>query len=425
MSVSNVQLFSAHVETTFNTDEAENYIHLRPIEGTYKPRYQRTLLPNRKTTARLHDGNPNVHGSEFGCGFEISFYLEGLGEGLGPLVAYSHPQSSICRLLRALMGGQSGDSGSTIIGGTAVQPQITDAHGSRFPAGQGLIASSQLRYNLLTGAGGGGWDEINVNMAFSAAPSGAMFNTATFYLDEDEVGGSGDTLACRILNTLSGDRDIFRGCCGTFTLTTELDGLLVINVNMQAASWEPATGDASTALAASETNAGGPIAISAGRLLFGDAGVTTYNFSRGDKFTFDPGMRITASRGLTPDGSTIWRWRMLRAAPTVTIEWDAYEGATEGAELAEAITEWQDDSTVKQILAQFGTDPIVSSVGTGVVGVSVPRAYYNAPLERIAGDDGGLVRYAKTFRGIEDQATTRPAEPNADLAASAFRVFVG
>src|SRR5688500_6195446 len=101
MGVSNQQLFSAHVETAFNTDESESYVHLYPVEGSYKPRYSRTLLPVKKTTARLHDGHPHQQGSEFGCGFEISFYLEGLGEGIHSGIAYSHPQSSICRLLAA------------------------------------------------------------------------------------------------------------------------------------------------------------------------------------------------------------------------------------------------------------------------------------------------------------------------------------
>lgn len=425
MGVANVMRFSSDVETTFATDPgAESYVDHRLLTGTFTPRQLgRKLLPDMTVTSRVHDRNPPKQGSLDGLGFTASIYLEGLAAALETASSYSHPQNNVAELLDPLMGGNAGGAGSTELmnGSTTTSIAVQVGHGTRFSKGGAVVINGEMR-EIKNVSG----DTLTLKHALSAAPTNgqAIYNCGTFFFDEDAVGNSGNSLIFRVLGLLSGDQWIYRGCCGSFTIDAGIDQLVRMNLNIMAATGA-VPGASATPKTSGETLAGasyvggGPLPAVTGQVQWQTVGTTTRKILRADRFTIDPGIRIVPEIGL--DGvETKIRYRMLRQAGRVTLEFPAYAGATDGADFDLMWTDFN-ANTAKMCLIQLGNAPITGGSGTGVVGVSFPRLHWVQPPERIVGGDDGLVRCRVTLEADEDSDITTPTT---DIHYSAFRIHL-
>lgn len=426
MGVANVMRFSSDVETTFGVDPgAETYVDHRLVAGTFSPRQLgRKHLPDMTVVSRLHDRNSPKLGSLDGLGFSASVYLEGLSAALATGSTYTHPQNNVAELLDCLMGGNAGGAGSTELasGSTTTSIAVQVGHGTRFSKGGACIINGELReIKNISG------DTLTLKHALSAAPTNgqAIYNCGTFFLDEDAVGNNGNSLIFRVLGMLTGDQWIYRGCGGSFTIDAAIDQLVKMNLNIQAATGA-VPGASATPKTSGETLAGasyvggGPLPAVTGQVQWQDVGTTTRKILRADRFTIDPGIRIVAETSL--DGvETKYRYRMLRQAARVTLEFPAYTGATDGADFDLMWTDFN-ANTAKACVIQLGNAPIVAGVGTGVVGISFPRLMWAGPPERIAGGEDGLVRCRVTMDADEDSDITTPTT---DIHYSAVRVHLG
>lgn len=239
MSYTNVLRLSTDVETVFGVDQAETWRDQPVLEGSYQARTPVAFLQDMTATQRLHHRNLPRLGSKFGAGFEAQFYLAGLSAGLSAGVAYSAPQTSFLEILRAAYGGVVGNSGSLVddtSGGgasTTTSIPVTAGQGSRFIAGGAVMISGVARRVLAVAS-----DRLTLDQALPSAPANGVvvWNAVTVYPDEAEVGGDGDSLTCRALGYDAQDQTIYRGCVPMLTaLRTEIDGLIVADVNMMAA----------------------------------------------------------------------------------------------------------------------------------------------------------------------------------------------
>lgn len=424
MGYPHVARLSTDLESTFGTTAAGGYRDQRMVEGSFTPRFQKGRLANQTVVDRLHDVQQLLDASLFGSGFDVSVYLDGLAAALDNATAYAHPQTGAAEILGALFGGNRGDSGSLLVaaGSTTTTLNVTGGQGGRLAKGGALVIQTS-----------GGWemreikdvvvDAVTLKMALNAVPANGtpIYNCATFYLDEDNVGGDGDSLMFRFLGLLANDQWTAQGCGGTVKFGTALDALLTMQLGIQAATWAKTSGHT---LAGASYVGGGPLVCKAGRLWWQTVGTTTRNILSADSFDVDPGLSIVAERAL--DGiETVKRWRMLRAAPTATLEVSAFRGATEGADFDSFWTEFATATTVKAFLLQLGDAPIVAGSGTGLVGISLPRCMYSEAPERLG--SGDLVHARVKLRGDEDTDITSPDSgqtATADLHRSAIRVHL-
>lgn len=424
MGYPHVARLSTDLETTFGTTAAGGWRDQRLVEGTFNPKFLKGRLQDRTVVDRLHDIQGFLDASMFGSGFDATVYLDGLAAALDNATAYSHPQNNAAEILGAIFGGNRGDSGSLLVaaGSTTTTINVTGGQGSRFAKGGALVIQTS-----------GGWemreiknvavDAITLKMALNAVPANGtpIYNCATFYLDEDNVGGDGDSLRFLYLGLLANDQWRLDGCGGSLKFGTAIDDLLTMQLSVQAAQWTKTNGNT---LAGASYTGGGPLVCKAGTLWWQTVGTTTRNVLSADSFDIDPGLRVVPERAL--DGvETVKRLRMVRGEPTATIEVNAFRGATEGADFDSFWTDFATQTTVKAFLLQLGTAPIVSGSGTGMVGISLPRCHYSAPPERLG--SGDLVHARVSLRGDEDSDITSPDSgqtATADLHRSAIRVHL-
>lgn len=426
MGVGNVMRFSSDVEATVGVDPgAETYLDHRLIAGTFAPRQLgRKLLPDMTVVSRLHDRNQPLFGSLDGLGFNASLYLEGLSAALATGSTYTHPQNNIAELLDCMMGGNSGGAGTTELssGSSTTSITVQVGHGARFTKGGACIINGEMR--AIKNVAG---DTLTLKHALSAAPTNgqAIYNCGTFFLDEDNVGNDGNTMIFQILGMLSGDQWVYRGCAGTFTIDAGIDQLVKLNLNIQAATGAVPGASATPktsglTLAGAAYVGGGPLPAVTGQVQWQDVGTTTRKILSADRFTIDPGIRLVPELAL--EGvETKLRYRMIRQAAKVTLEFNAYRGATNGADFDLMWTDYN-ARTPKMCLIQLGNAPIVGGVGTGVVGIEFPRLYFTGPPERISGGEDGLVRVRVNLEADEDTDITTPTT---DIHYSAVRVHLG
>jgi hypothetical protein len=408
----NVLRASCDIETTFGTTPSGTYLDQRMVEGTFAPRFAQATLPDMTVQSRVHDRASHRVGSKFGCGFAASFYVDGLPSGLVSASTFSHPQNNVAEMLRALMGGQTGDVGSTIDSACGADTTvITVTTAANFGAGEAVVVNNEMR-RIASVAG----NELTLDVDLSAAPGSAtvVYNTATFYLDEDGVGGSGDSLNWQVVAQDAGDGYQFEGCAGTFTLRTGLDELLVMDADFQAADWSRLSGVSLTS--GLSYTGGGPLPISAGRLYMAASGTTTLITLPCPQFEFNPGLVLAPERALNGT-ETVVRWRMMRSEPTISFF------------IPHSMSSWQtyfDKFLVStatrdeyKIFLQIGNTPITSSTGAGCVGISLPQCMLDGPPERGVGPNG-LTGFTLRFRAREDQDGTITS----DVQRSAFSIHL-
>lgn len=420
MGHANVEQCSTALEATFGLAAGLGaWGDQRLLVGSFRPRPERKTHPDRTVVSRLNDRRDHRAGSKYGSGFDASFYLDGLPTGLVTAGAYSHPQTSLARILRACMGGQRGGAGSTTIAGvstTAIDVQV--GHGARFTAGGACVIAYGGRYYMREVLGVAG-DTVNLRMALPGAPGPGVnvLNAATFYIVPASVGGSGDSLAFRFLGEDTEDYWLYRGCAGTFTIETATDEQLVLALSARAADWDR---DDSIGPVASGTHVGGgPLDWRWGEVQLGTPGSTAIKVFRFSEVSLNPGLSLLEDRG--PEGvETVRRWYGGPTRPTLDLtahmmvetDWETYQDEYDPT---------TGDGVRQQHWAMLTAgEPIIGGNGTGMVGLSLPRLMHRAMPERIAGDDGFVdVRYA--FDGDEDENAGAAAT---DLERSIFRVHL-
>lgn len=409
MGYSHVQRFSTDVETTFGTDQVETYRDQRLVQGSLDlAGLDEPPIPDMTVVQRLHDRNAHVDGSQFGSAFKAGFYLDGLAAALDTAAGPTHPANNIAEVVAACMGGQYVAAGSTVLGAgatTTVIP-VQVGHGVRYRAGGFCIISGELR-RIKSIAG----DSLTLAMALNAAPANAVdvYNTQTFFLDEDGFGTDAQTLICRMLGGLAGDQFIARGVVGKFTLELGLRKLLQMNVDFQAASWAKVAGET---LAGPTYTGGGPLALKNVFLWWQTVGTTTRNILSVDEFSADPGLNYIpeeAGNGI----NQVMRFRQLAAKPKIAIEAHGFRNFDEFWTEFDALTR-------KSFLLQIGNTPRVGGVGTGVVGIELPVCDYSRAPKRMA--RGELVRVGIELEGDEDTDTS---PLTTDIQQSAVRLVVG
>jgi len=399
MGYTDVLRVSTDPETVFGVDQVESWRDQPVLEGSYQPRWPHNHLPDMTAVARLHARNAPKLGSKFGAGFAAQYYLAGLSAGLGSAVAYSAPQTSFLQILRAAYGGVVGNSGSTVLGGGATVNTIPVqvGHGVRFQNGVAVMIGG-VPATVLVVAG----DSLTLDRDLPSAPANntPVYNSVTVYPDEDGVGGDGNSLACRVLGYDASDQTIYRGCVPLLTaIRTEIDNLIVADVDMMAASWAQTTGET---LAAPTIVDGGALPPVAGRIWLHAIGSSSPVGLECHRFAFTPGLALQATRNFgsatVPSVETVARFRQHRQDCRLELglrvhardDWDA----------------WRDIYSSKPtlpIMLAFGNSPIAGGAGTGAVVISMPAAVFAAPPQRVEEDNE--VGINLSFMAREDYAT--------------------
>lgn len=410
MGYTDVLRVSTDVETVFGVDQAESYRDQPVLEGTYQPRNLHNHLQDMTAVQRLHQRNVPRLGSKFGSGFAASYYLAGLAEGLGAAVAYSAPQTSFLEILRAAYGGVSGNSGSSVLGGGATTTSIPVqvGHGVRFSVGDGVMISGVPReVGVVAG------DTLTLTQALPAAPAAAtvVYHAVTIYPDEDGVGGDGNSLMARVLGYDPQDQWLYRGCVPLITaIRTELDSLIVADVDMMAATWARTSGET---LGTATVVDGGALPPVNGRLWFRAVTSNTNGALECHRFAFAPGLGLQPTRNLgtatVPSIETVARYRQHRQAATLSLGLRMH-----ARDDWEATMDYYATRPTMSMLLQFGNAPIAASAGTGCVVISLPAAVFSGAPQRVEEDNEtgiamefSTVEYAAGGSGDLAQAHTR------------------
>ncbi len=421
MGYSLIKSMDTDVETTFGTDPAASRrAQASLIEGSVKMRTPIKKLPDLSTVQRLHDRNHHVSASQFGCGFTSSHYLTGLSAALVDAGSFTSPGTDFGEILLAGFGGLSGFAGDKIFGTSSTTVQVFVDDESLFPPGhafciQNAVTSRyEIRSVISTAA-----NTLNLRSALGNAPTTddyPVYNCATFYLDEDNVGGDTDSLTCRFIGYAATDQWIFTGCVPQkFTFKTPLDDFLICDVDMAAATWANTSGltAGSTTLAGSRK-----VVCSLGSFAFISEGSTTHNRISCHEISIDPGLSLMPERAF--DGTeTVVRFRQMRSKPTVSMTVRAFRGSFGGSTFETFWTDADSETAYREGMFVAGSSPVIAGSGTGMVAIETPRMQYAAEPELV--DEGdGFQDVKLTFDCDEDGVAT----PASDLARSAVRVHL-
>lgn len=399
MAYTKIAQWSTDLETTFGTTQAYSWLDQRFIRETGGLNLIDMVLPDMSSTARLHEENAHVLGSKFGSGATLQAYLDGLANAdvLDDGAVYSFPQANISQPIRALMGGASGDEGSVVdTGGGAVDSITVPAgEGARFAEGAafGVVLAGVVEVRRIVDITG---DVIKPHMEFSAiAANGAkVYNSETMYLDEDNVGGDGDSLACRFMGKLTNDQWIMYGCGGSFTIGMAINELLTATFNLQCADWLKTTGGSLGATYAG----GGPLPVRLAEVQYATAATNNTPVSRAlltgvEAFNADPGLVTEPQPGISGI-ETVERWRMMNAVTKATMTVRGH---------ANFDTFWTDFAAKTQKSIGFQIGNTTDTGGTGIVYIHLPRTQFAVEPKRV--EAGGFVKAELEYDGMEDAAT--------------------
>lgn len=420
MGVSHVGRLIAFQETTFAiaqgvvSDRDQRVIRTPDLSGLVSGR-----APDQTHYDRIHEVFQRVDLSQFGSKVSVPVYLTGLGAAIASGGGVTYPANDVSVLLRSLMGGAltPAAGGSVLTPGTTSGFTLQAGQGPSFTKGGACIVSATSGYHMREIAQVSG-DFLYLKQQLSATTTtGAnVYNCCTFYFDEDNWGGDASTLALRFAGLLTNDQWIMRGCAGDFSISSEIDGLLAMTMELQVTQWAKS---AATSFPGAGFLGGVPLACKGGHLLWHVPGTTTLNILPVDRFNFKPGVKFAPDRAL--DGiETVKRYHMLRADTTAHLEINGYQN------FDEFWTHTDTQSTTRSAMLVLGSSPVISSVGTGMIGLSMPTAQYVARPKRMS--NGELVRVGIDLEAREDTAVTSPTtgtSATADIHRSKFRVHVG
>ncbi len=416
MGVPHVGRLLAVLETTFGTfqvvgsERDQRIVRAPDLSGLVTGR-----APNQTHYDRLHETMQRVDLSEFGSKVKLPVYLDGLAAGLNSAASSGYPANDVSVLLRGLMGGVfSAAAGSSVLSAYSVSTILVQAGmGARFSAGGACVINGAMR-GLAAVSG----DVLVLKMALSAAPTtgNVVYNCSTFYFDEDEWGGSGDTLQMRYAGNLTNDWYQLYGVAGDFTISTEIDQLLAMNLDLQVADWRKFAGGYT--LAGASYAGGGPLACKTGQIQWQTVGTSTVNIIHADKFSVTPGIKFHPYRALS-GVETLVRYYMLRAETKAQFEVAAYQN------FDEFWTDTDTQSTLKYFHLVIGSAPISAGSGTGMVGIELPTCQYEMRPKRLS--NGELVKVQVNLEAREDQAVTTPTagvSAQADMHRSKLKIHL-
>lgn len=422
MGYSQIKELATDVETAFATDQPESWrAQTRLVEGSVKLRTPIHKLEDMSTVARLHDRNHHRNASQFGAGLSASFYLEGLASALNLAGTYTAPGNDLGEILLAAFGAVRGGVGSKTNSTTSTTINLDVDSGTGFASG-GACAI----YNSTSGK----WEfrpiitvtsnALALRSALGFTPNTddlPVINATTFYLDEDGVGGDGQSLAIRIRGYAGTDQWIFRGCVPSrVTFKTPLDDYAMVDVDFSATTWANTSGETA---ASSVLGGSGPIVGKTGAFHWIQEGATVHNQINCHEISIDPGFSIVPERAF--DGiQTVKRFRMMRQKPQATMTSRVFRGYSNGLTTFDYF--WTEAATESAYLSGaflFGQSPIISGSGTGMFAVEMPRMQYAKEPELV--DEGDGFQDVKfTFDCDEDNTTTG----STDLTDSALRLHV-
>ncbi len=420
MGYSNIKEIATDVETTYATNQSETYRTQRVVEGSVKLRTPVHKLEDKSSVARLNARNHHKNGSQFGAGLSASFYVDSLAAALTRTGSYTAPGHDLGEIIKAGFGAVRGGVGSKTdgTGGTATAIPVDSASGFTTGGAFAMNNTSTGRWEI-RGIYDISGSTLAPRSALGFTPNSddlEVYSCTTFYLDEDGVGGDGQSLVVRCLGYQATDQWLFRGCVpASMTLKTPLDDYVTLDVDFAAATWENTTGETA---ASSVLSGSPPIVAKLGEFAWISESATTHHTIACHEYSINFGINNVLER--TFDGiQTAKRGRMKRLdKPQVSMTVRVFRGAYGGNAFTQFWTDADSESAYRQGTFICGSQPRVSNSGTGMFAIETPRLQYAKEPELV--DEGdGFQDVKLVFDANEDGITT--VSETVDIARSAIR----
>lgn len=289
------------------------------IEGSIKCTLERDEKDPGYLLQHIDEARKHVLGKRRGV---LSFDMNLAPTGTAAVTAQASITSPLGILLKAIMGGESLNQGSTAsTGSTASVINVQSGHGARWAAGRAMVWFNSAGVPELREAEAVSGDAVTLKRAFSAAPASTnpLYNAATYYMTSKPS----TTLAMLLEGLENEDRWLLSGgqCEGGITLTFDPTGqqLPRITFNLTFANWR-GVGETTTpltgALGIATYTATAPIVGEAGAFELWTSTVATYAATQllaASSFTFEPHIQfkaVTAPNGV----NTIKAWEKQKPA---------------------------------------------------------------------------------------------------------------
>jgi hypothetical protein len=209
-----------------------------PVADTAEAVPTQESVDNKSLSSRAHDAETPLQGDKGGT-VKLSYYLQPPATvnatGATPDTSSTNP----LRIpLKVLFGGESVAAGSTVATGTSASAiVVASGHGVRMTAGQLIAVATDSSYGFeLAQVRSRATDDLTLYPYLSATPatSQAVTNLNTYYPT------SANSLSMSVaLSSLNTDRQVcMRGCTGSAALKFERSSLAVIDLTLNAATFD-------------------------------------------------------------------------------------------------------------------------------------------------------------------------------------------
>ena len=327
IEVHKVRRARVNVESTFATALTipGTFLDLPFVEDSFSFTLDQDLLDPQYSQQYKYQIAEHVLGKRSAT-WSFTMNLASTGTSAGSAVAQATSTTNpLGLMLKAVMGGETGYTGSAVTGGTASVPIATSAS-TRFGAGSvvGLTVSGGYQWRPITSIA---TTSITLKLAASTTPTSTdCYAPTTYYLAQDSNPNDSTTLQFEVDGADPYDRFLLLGCqCTGMTISLENGALGRVTFSGVAADWAYNGATVTGSIGAATYAATQPVPNVTGAYYQWTNGTTTYTASTATtegselhvaKETWEPS--ITHIPVTSPSGTqTILRYVRGRSVPVV------------------------------------------------------------------------------------------------------------
>lgn len=327
IEVHKVRRARVNVETTFATALSlpGTFLDLPFTEDSFTFSLDQDLL-NPEYSQQYKFNTPEHVLGKRSATWSFTMNLASTGTAAGSAVAQATSATNpLGMMLKAVMGGESGFTGSAVTGGTAAVPIATSAS-TRFGAGSvvGLTVSGATQWRPITSIAS---TSITLKLAASTTPTSTdCYAPTSYFFAQDSNPNDSTSLQFEIDGAEADDRFLLLGCQATgMSITVETGALARVTFTGVAADWAYNGATVTGTLGVATYAATQPVPAVTGAYYQWTNGTTTYTASTDSvegselhvaKETWEPG--ISHIPVTSPSGTqTILRFVRARTIPAI------------------------------------------------------------------------------------------------------------